>query len=83
VSGRAGKKDSEMLLLEEKYNITKAQLGSNHPQTNCCLKLLALGYQNSGKPDKALPLWEEYSKHNKAEPGSDSQEAKPAVTTWH
>src|SRR5262249_39740620 len=51
--------DKGIPLLEDLVKLQKARLGREHPGTLTSMLGLALGYQNTGRLDEALPLYEE------------------------
>ncbi len=66
---RSGKLDLALPLFEDTLNLTKAELGPDHPRTLVSMSNLASAYWDAGKLDLALPLHEETLKLLKAKLG--------------
>ena len=57
--------------LQRSLALCKQHLGTDHPDTLASMDNLASAYQDAGKLDLALPLFEETLKLNKAKLGPD------------
>ncbi len=63
---KAGQHDKALPLLEEVLELTKAEFGTEHPNTLTSMGKLGLAYLEAGQLDKALPLLEEVLKLTRA-----------------
>ena len=69
--------DAIPLFIKARETLT-AHLGADHPDTLNSMHDLALGYQDAGKLDLALPLDEETLMLTKAKLGADHPDTSPA-----
>jgi tetratricopeptide (TPR) repeat protein len=66
-----GEANLAIRVLEKALATRKAELGPDHPDTILCMSVLALGYQEAGQLEKALPLHEDTLKRITARLGPD------------
>ncbi len=69
--GSLGYAQKAILLFSKARTTFTAQLGADHPDTLASMNDLALGYQDAGNLDSALPLYEETLERRKATLGTD------------
>jgi eukaryotic-like serine/threonine-protein kinase len=76
----ADKPNPILSALEDALEVLKARLGPDHPRTLSGMNNLALGYRESGKLERALPLFEETLKRRKATLGPDHRDTLFTMT---
>jgi tetratricopeptide (TPR) repeat protein/serine/threonine protein kinase len=76
---KAGKKRQALPLLVEIWNMKKARLGPEHPDTLASMNRLGVVYWELGQLDKSVPLFEKLLKIREAKLGRDDPETLQAA----
>jgi tetratricopeptide (TPR) repeat protein len=77
---RLGKHDRAVELHEQVLKSSKAKLGPMHPKTLTFMAALALAYESSKKPDRALPIAEDLVTKTRIAKGDKSPEMATALS---